>query len=283
MKQSGATSLGREYVARRTGSLIAKAFQSQEVSAPVDLLRLASAAGVKSIQFRPLPIEGGLTPVVGGFYLCINHIEFAEGVRPGDQLALELTPRQRFTLAHEIAHTFFYGLVTSEESLPHAVEGTPRSHLVEECCNYGARLMLMPTALISKELERRGHRIDVAIMDRLATRCGVSIEVCLRRLNDYVANRSLDSALLMIKEGAAGADALILAAATSPSILKYVERRPVPYDNLRAWAGSFLPERFWLGGCFEIKNRGGVTIRRMRYPSRPELLFVELQNLLIAG
>jgi hypothetical protein len=281
--KSRVQSLGQDYVARCAESLNPKASGSRGRHGPVDLLSLAEAASVKWLQFRPLPIEGGLTPTTGGFDVCVNHTEMTRRARPLDHSGVELTKRQRFTLAHEIAHTFFYEVVTNDETLPHQLEGTPVAHRVEECCNYGARRILMPMSLLSRELEQSKDLIGVATADRLANLFNVSIEVCIRRLNDYAADRSLDSAILMVREGSSNTDALILAAMTSPSILKYVHKRPNPHDNLAAWGEGFLPQRLWFANCFEIKTRRGVTLRRFRNPNLPGVLFIEVRDLLAAG
>jgi hypothetical protein len=280
--KSPVQSLGQDHVARCTASLNDKAFGSKRRPGPVDLLSLAEAANVKWLQFRPLPIEGGLTPTVGGFDICINHLEMTRRARPLDHLRVELTKRQRFTLAHEIAHTFFYELVTNDETLPQQLEGTPVAHRVEDFCNYGAREILMPMSQLSRELEQSEDLIGMATAERVANLFKVSIEVCIRRLNDYAANRSLDSAILMVKEGSSSAEALILAAMTSPSILKYVHKRPIPHDKLAAWGAGFLPQRFWFANYPEIKTRRGVTLRRFRSPNLPNVLFIEVRDLLAA-
>jgi hypothetical protein len=281
MKREAAP-LGYEHVARRSASLIDTAFGANP-KAPIDPFSLAEAACVKWLQFRPLPIEGGLTPIDGGFDVCINHSEMTPRAAPLAHSSLELSTRQRFTLAHEISHTFFYDVVPSHHVFPRELEGTPVARRVEIFCNYGARAMLLPMPLVSRELDRIQRPIDFAMAERLSNRFQVSTEVCIRRLNDYAANKSLDSAILMVHEGSGRADAVILAAMTSPSILKYVPKRPVPYDKLEAWGKGFLPQRFWAEGCSEVKAGNGVCFRRIRNPSFPEQVFIQVTNLLAAG
>jgi len=278
MKQAAA-SLGSEHVTRRSASLIDTAF-GPKPKAPIDPLPLAQAASVKWLQFRPLPIEGGLTPIVGGFDVCINHSEMSVRASPMAHSNINLTTRQRFTLAHEIAHTFFYDVVANDRTLPRELEGTPDLHRIEKFCDYGAGAMLMPMSLLSRELDRAQQPIGFSMVERLSRRYQVSIEVCIRRLNDYATDRSLDSAILMIQEGSGKGGALFLAAMTSPSILKYVQKRPVPREKVASWGKGFLPQRLWVEGCSEVRTGDGVSFRRIRNPSFPEHLFIEVRNLL---
>src|SRR5689334_998201 len=77
----------------------------------VDLARVAQARSVHTIELRPLLAEGCLIPDARGFTVQVNHSERAK-IYPATTTLKdrELTTRQRFTIAHEIAHTLVYDL-----------------------------------------------------------------------------------------------------------------------------------------------------------------------------
>src|SRR5205809_3791406 len=72
---------------------------------PVDLTRLAVRQGIVQIHFRPMPCDGAIEVKQDGF---VVHMKAAkEQIVPAETVASsKLSPRQRFTFAHEISHTF---------------------------------------------------------------------------------------------------------------------------------------------------------------------------------
>ncbi len=91
--------------------------------------------------------------------------------------------RRRFTLAHEIGHTYFYDLKSSppERTL---YDADPKDE--ETFCNMLASEILMPPHMIQAELKRlEGRDQELSPVDysqRLARRFEVSIETMTRRL-----------------------------------------------------------------------------------------------------
>ncbi len=63
-------------------------------------------------------------------------------------------PRMRFTMAHEICHTFFYELVPALKFVPHSPD-----QYEERLCNIGAAALLMPAAA----LKRRAKNLPVCL------------------------------------------------------------------------------------------------------------------------
>ena len=114
--------------------------------------------------------EGVLTPVPGGFriYLQSNFSHL-----PGIAL------RSRFTVAHELAHTFFYDL---NGGLPTPVRGSPRGEKLERLCHIGASQILVPDELLRRELKTQGEVASVDAIRNLAKAFDVSLEVLMRRL-----------------------------------------------------------------------------------------------------
>jgi len=101
-------------------------------SPPVDIEMLATKVGIKEIHKADISIDGFLLPTQGGFVLTIN-----KNSHP---------IRQRFTCAHEIAHTYFEPLdcelrrTDNQESITQKVRDSELEHL----CDIAATHMLMP-------------------------------------------------------------------------------------------------------------------------------------------
>jgi hypothetical protein len=109
-------------------------------------------------------------------------------IRPStDGFAVELAPgpqkRQRFTLAHEIGHTYFYDLKSSP---PQRILYDD-SKDEETFCNLFASEILMPAHMVQAELKQLERNDDnklspVGYFERLARKFNVSIETMTRRL-----------------------------------------------------------------------------------------------------
>jgi IrrE N-terminal-like domain len=87
--------------------------------------------------------------------------------------------RRRFSIAHEIVHTFFYemrgGCLKPKRQVP-------RGNRLEGACHKGAALLLVPDRFLPGELQGPGPIGARRIVD-LAGKFQVSIEVMLRRLD----------------------------------------------------------------------------------------------------
>src|SRR5205823_13085544 len=87
-------------------------------SLPIDLKRIAASRAVRRIEFRPLLTHGGLAVRNDGFiiYVRCNTAQNADLTArfakdgTGGSLPTAMARRARFTIAHEIAHTFFYDI-----------------------------------------------------------------------------------------------------------------------------------------------------------------------------
>jgi hypothetical protein len=83
--------------------------------------------------------------------------------------------RRRFSVAHELCHTFFYELVPEVKFVPHEVDGGE-----ERLCNYGAAELLMPAARIKRSA--RNTNPGLAMLNNLCECYNVSMEAMLVRL-----------------------------------------------------------------------------------------------------
>lgn len=94
------------------------------------------------------------------------------------------TGRRRFSLAHEIAHSWFddpsgarYFLRTLDRK---AYESDPASAALEKCCDAGAAELLMPQPWFSEELMQCG--LGAAAVPEIAGRFAVSLEAAALRI-----------------------------------------------------------------------------------------------------
>jgi hypothetical protein len=155
-------------------------------------MRLAKKREIAQIHFRPMPCDGAIEVAGDGF---VVHMKSAkEQLVPTSAVdSIALSARQRFTLAHEISHTFFYD-ASRKPSKPH-----PDPQLLESLCNYGAARLLLPDDLVEREIGT-GRRFGSIEMARdIASTAQVSMEVLLQRLDELERLKETDYALLLFK------------------------------------------------------------------------------------
>jgi hypothetical protein len=133
---------------------------------PVDLGSVLRARYVNEVNFdSALRYDGHIEPLGP---------EFGSGFRIAVRAGMPET-RLRFTLAHEICHTFFYELVPEVKyspQLPHRDE--------ERLCNLGAGELLVPSDVLAHD---QGTRYpSLSSLEDLAERYRVSLESMLLRL-----------------------------------------------------------------------------------------------------
>ena len=115
---------------------------------PVDVERLAIRVGIKEIRKANISVDGILLPTQEGFVLTIN-----ENSHP---------TRQRFTCAHEIAHTYFEPLHCELR-----VANTQDTAMIKTCngnlehlCDIAATHILMPDQMFKQAALKFGVSIE---------------------------------------------------------------------------------------------------------------------------
>jgi hypothetical protein len=126
----------------------------------------------------------GIVYTEAGYSILIN--VSAAGASAIEKKRLDLTAEDfsrlnaplRFTIAHEMAHVFFFDLLDDEAS-----KQLLRKHwrAVENTCNQIARVLLAPKSVLLRELD--GGLYSVIHLRRVIRRFGISPEVFIRRLN----------------------------------------------------------------------------------------------------
>lgn len=137
---------------------------------PIDLLAIAEIAGVSSVREIEMIPEAVIRPAGSGFevFLQKNFIDF-----PG------FRQRQRFSLAHEIAHTFFF---EPKDGGMKRIGYAPTGDRLESACHAAAGLMLVPESLFRSAIGAMQDFPRARQIMQLAARFDVSVEVVIRRL-----------------------------------------------------------------------------------------------------
>lgn len=133
---------------------------------PTAIRRIAEKQLVKDIQFTPLFVEGAISIDVDGFLISIRSDEheskdFEERLR-SDPTGRRLSHRVRFTLAHEIAHTFFFDLKTQPPKNKVNLENPKTLRTLETACQLIAGALLLPRQIFEKEFATKNlHCPDI--------------------------------------------------------------------------------------------------------------------------
>ena len=121
---------------------------------PTPLGRIAKTRKVSSVVFRPLLVLGCLETVDYGFKISVN----CEVARESDYQAWftnastehRLPGRVRFTIAHEIAHTFLFDPSTTPPTDLTDTEDPGELDEIERICDQIAAELLLPKAIIRR-------------------------------------------------------------------------------------------------------------------------------------
>ena len=115
---------------------------------PVDLYALARHRHVKRVGLRLMVHLGALVPVHQGYEVFLQGTEAQELDIQAPEPPGELTARQRFTLAHEIAHTFFYKGTDQVPAPTLSVKTRQEYRELEAICDSAAKRILVPMQLL---------------------------------------------------------------------------------------------------------------------------------------
>lgn len=264
--------LGREFIRKRVDALLRV---NEIAAAPVALYRLARGQGIGEIEFRPLLTDGGLDVLHDGFKVTINNPSYLRVVlKSGQSPEISLTRRQRFTLAHELGHTLFFDAGLGP---PRRVKGAPRDDLLEYCCQYAARRILMPEDLLRARL--RDRRVSSDLVLDLCSDFKVSAQVAVLRLDDLNDRQKWETAVVLGEFNQQYDDAVILAACSGLPLQAHIAR-PIPYTSLRRWCGRLLDSEFWQPANYErvvtTPSGGGLGFRKTPYPGQLARFFLDL-------
>lgn len=190
-----------EEVAGHVRSLLTHTDQSTKpgVNTPLTLRSLqviGGARGIASYEFdAPIPAEGRLVPLPTG--------DFKVRIRRSAASA-----RARFSLAHEIGHTFFSkGAKWAERLSPVMIDNPTKgeekdAELVERFCDAFAAELLFPGEAARRELSTCATTAEPAALleqlERAARRWSVSVETVAARVN-RVACIPKDAGIIVLR------------------------------------------------------------------------------------
>lgn len=150
---------------------------AEQSEPPINLLKIAKYCGVSRVLKSSIEAEGRIVRRAGGYDIELN----SHAPRR----------RQRFSLAHELAHTFFlkYVPVLTESRARQTPARQAQTlkcwRLEEELCNFGAAEFLLPPGPFLRDALELGPSLTAAAY--LAERWDVSLECCCRRLTELNA------------------------------------------------------------------------------------------------
>jgi hypothetical protein len=202
---------------------------------PVDLLAVARHRQIKQLGFRLMVPRAVLVPVEKGFEAYLrDSVPRDVNIAEAEPSSL-LTHQQRFSLAHEIAHTFFFRL---SDAVPVPVK-VNNSFDLEKVCNRVAGRILVPAELLREEIKREvgePERVDAAFVRSAASKFRTSIDVLIGRLRVVEPSNSFERCVLLVRkiEG----DAVICASYFGAGLLSVLPS-PVKFTRLTDWFADF--------------------------------------------
>lgn len=214
--------LAADFVSSKIANLLKRLSREHgPVTAPVDLDLVAASCRVLRIERRRMIPEGVLEVGEGGFFIYLqDNFDATPGFKR----------RQRFTLAHEIAHTLFYD---SSQGKPTLIAGAPRGERLERLCHSGAGQILIPESLLLREAElRHGVGTGEDVFD-IAELFDVSTEVLVRRLHSLHTAARGDFAVLVV--GTESGEIQTIKAACFQPWLNCIVKPPKYGDDYQEW------------------------------------------------
>ena len=178
MKLNLASKSFEDDVARLLDVVENRALSHSKNSAPTQLNPLARERSA-NVRFMPLPVPGCLSTTSGGFDIFVqtnakDSKGFSEKFLSGNDNLLPA--RHRFTIAHEIAHTYFYDLSKQPPFMQFPPNADKEHRRMETACNVIANRMLLPR-LILEDFVKKNDPTDPNCLRELAGKSAVSPQV----------------------------------------------------------------------------------------------------------
>lgn len=261
--------------------LLRRAVAIAKIAPPIDLFQMAKLQRVTAVDLRPMIPTGGLSCNASGFIVYIQDLELSEPKRfstsgpAGDRP--KLSTRQRFTFAHELAHTLLFG----SSDPPQLRDSAPKGSKLEALCHRAARRILMPERLVAAEVLAR-QRLGPSEVQDLAKHFDVSLEVALWRCNELPIVRDSERALLYVRRSASGGDQI--AGFLCSDWFQDRKGRPDLKMPPAKWLSGFVDQQFWEDPrAHSVIHEKSGEISITRVPFSRFAHFVELERLRTDG
>ncbi|MSU58416.1 MAG: ImmA/IrrE family metallo-endopeptidase [Pedosphaera sp.] len=134
-----------------------------------------------NIRFVPLPVPGCLCSVSKGFDIFVQtHAKDSQNLLEKflNGKDSQLPVRHRFTIAHEIAHTYFYDLSKQPPSMQFPPNTAKELRRMEEACDAIANRMLLPRFILEEHVKKHDC-LDPNLLRELANKAAVSPQVVI--------------------------------------------------------------------------------------------------------
>jgi hypothetical protein len=158
---------------------------------PINLGPLRERRGIRGVKFRPLLTDGTLVVLNDGFYILVRCTAGSEESlntlfghdETGAELPQEIVRQSRFTIAHEIAHTFLYDIRHLPPRPKAFVNRLYQPEDIERICNKAAAALLLPEEAIERDFAE-ADLLDPEILKRITDVALVSRPVLVWRLRE---------------------------------------------------------------------------------------------------
>jgi hypothetical protein len=177
--------------------------------------------------------RGVLLPVEGGFEVYLRDQTHKDVDVSQAEPMDELSPRQRFSLAHEIAHTRFYKF---SESVPSPDNTISNGRELEDVCDRAAACVLVPTGLLKNEIHEYGKEIDVEFVRSIASKFRTPLWVALERLSLVERSNIFERCIILARRHHSDAEIRALYYGVG---LRPLLPRPTNYIRVTDWLPDF--------------------------------------------
>jgi IrrE N-terminal-like domain len=223
---------------------------------PVDLFDVARRRRVIRAGFRLMVQRGVLVPVPGGFELFLRDLQPRDLEIEGEEPQGALSPRQRFSFAHELAHTHFY---VASDGVPTVRKIRINPQELEVICDGVAARILVPADLLNREIrqELAGNyeRIDADFVREMAEKFRASHDVVINRLRVVGSENAFARCILLVRRS--NGVAQMRACYMGQTLLSSLPAQKI-YDPVANWFQEF-PRAITEGdggGRWHVNRRG---------------------------
>lgn len=274
----------RRLVAQRARDL---AFRFGGEGQAVALTRIAEKCGIHKVVFRPLLVPGGLAADGNALVMFVKcDLEDADQYRDRFEHhgGIGLPTRMRFTIAHEIVHTFFLDL--SQGSPVSRIKGKHPAELgaLERACDYGAGILLLPPERMEQCFASDAF-LEPHSITSWAERFDVSIEAFVNRLDEIPTWHNERGAVAVVRIEDTGPRITSLAIDNfSKPLFCHARETRNPRDlahavDLTMYGGSLLEtevELLGVSGGHQVPVRCAVACKQFRTKPVSYLLTIRL-------
>lgn len=248
-------------------SLVAK---TRQHNPPVDLLRVANFVDIKRVLLQLMITRGAMVAITGGFEAYLRSVENTQIDTSAEETPDLLSSRQRFTLAHEIAHTYFYRR-PRDKGIPRPKQTFKDERELEDLCDRAAARIIAPTAMLAHVLSgtpEGPEGIDATLVHALTLRFRTSPRVLIEGLRRVDPSNLFDRCILFITRSKGFPE--VVTWYRGPRMLSTLPIPKQPYHPLTDWLPQ-VPPSLIEGEDREWETTAGgraVIFRRLSWGSR---------------